>query len=77
MNRDGEVCLLMWKGRFFFYTPENGRILESSTLAGKLKNALLRSKKAARHGNFVPGNCVGLLTVPFVKARPKRTGKRR
>jgi hypothetical protein len=77
MNRDGELCLLMWKGRSFFYTHKKGRVLENSILAGKLKNVLLRSKRAALHGNFVPENCVGLLTVPFVKARLKRTGKKR
>ena len=77
MNRDGEVSLPMWKGKFFFYTPKRERELESSTIAGRLKNVLLRSGGNALHGNFVLENYVGLSMVPFVKARPKRTGKRR
>lgn len=77
MNRGGDLCRLMWKGRCFFLWPEKETPQKRKNRAGLSKNVQQNRKKSALRGSFKQESFAGSLMEPFAVAQRMKNGKTR
>jgi hypothetical protein len=77
MSRAGEQSHPMLKGSCYFLLPGEKIAKDHKNHAGQLITVQMKKKKNARHGNFSPGSCAGLLTGQSATDLFIRTGMKK